>query len=275
MTDAVLLGPGDAPGLSVMTWNVRRLLPVTRPGSPDSWERRRGPLREVLQRARPHVLGVQEALPQQVDWVAASLGHEWVGRGRDADGGGEHCAVFHDPARLRLERWQQFALSRTPDAPGSRSWGAPWPRVFVVAEFADLVTGARFRVVNTHLDPLSPWSRARSARLLREVALGTRHPFASPLPTLVMGDMNASPRSRAYRLLTAGLVDTWDASTPEWSTFSHYRAPREGSRIDWILATPDVEVERTAIAAVRPGGIAPSDHEPVQAIVRLPSSSAR
>jgi len=274
MTDAPVLGPGTAPVLHVMTWNVRRPVPWARPGSPDRWERRRDALRTVLIRERPALLGVQEAVTEQVEWIAASLGAEWVGRGRDADGGGEHCALFYDPARLSLDRWDQYALSRTPSIPGSRAWGALWPRVFTVAEFTDSVTGTRFRVVNTHLDHLSPRSRRRSAELLREVVRGAWPPFDSPLPTLVMGDANADGRSPAHRILTTVLLDSWDAAalraTPAWRTYSGYSPPRRGERIDWLLVTPDIAVDAVAVTAVRPGGVAPSDHEPVQALLRLP-----
>jgi endonuclease/exonuclease/phosphatase family metal-dependent hydrolase len=277
MTEAAVLGPAALPALHVMTWNVRRLLPSTRPGSPDRWERRRGALRAVLERERPTVLGVQEALIDQVEWIAASLGAEWVGRGRDADGGGEHCALFYDPARLRLERWEQHALSRTPGVPGSRSWGGLWPRVFVVAEFTDIAVWRRFRVVNTHLDPLSARSRRRSAELLGglvgEAGRAAPVPVDPPLPTLLLGDFNAGTNSLPHRILAEALVDTWDAAasraTPAWRTFSRFRSPRPGDRIDWVLATPDVVVDVAAVTAARPGGVAPSDHEPVHALVRL------
>jgi endonuclease/exonuclease/phosphatase family metal-dependent hydrolase len=279
MTDAAVLGPAAPPALHVMTWNVRVRLPVVRPGSPDRWDRRRGALRGLLERERPTILGVQEALPDQVEWIADSLGARWLGRGRNADGGGEHCAVFYDPERLRLERWEQYALSETPDVAGSRSWGNPWPRVAVVAEFTDGATGARFRVVNTHLDPLSPRSRRRSAEALLEVARGRRAPFACPLPTLLMGDFNAGTRSPAHRILAEELADTWDAAesrvTPAWRSHSGYRGPRQGDRIDWLLATPDIAVESAAVSAARPGGVAPSDHEPVHALVRLPAGLSR
>jgi endonuclease/exonuclease/phosphatase family metal-dependent hydrolase len=275
MTEAAVLGPGDPPALSVMTWNIRRLLPWTRRRSPDRWERRREVMRTVLQRERPTVLGVQEALREQLVWLAPSLGYAWVGTGREIDGTGEHCAVLYDPARLGLERWGQYALSRTPEIPGSRSWGNPWFRIFVVAEFTDAGTGSRFRVVNTHLDPLSSRSRRESARLLRLVARGGWHPFDTPLPTFVMGDANAKPGSPEYRTLADGLVDAWPAApvrlSPAWRTYSGYRAPRTGKRIDWLFATPDVAIEAAAINATRVDGVAASDHEPVQALVRLPS----
>ena len=273
MTDPALLGPATPPALSVMTWNVRRRLPLARRSSPDRWDRRRDAVRAVLQTERPTVLGVQEALPEQVEWIAASLGARWVGRGRDADGGGEHCALFYDPDRLTLERWRQYALSDTPTVAGSRSWGNPWPRVFVVADFTDAATGAGFRVVNMHLDPLSGRSRRRSAELLRDVARGTWPPLGAPRPTLLMGDANAGVGSPAHRILTEALVDSWDAAgtraSPAWRTYSGFRPPRQGDRIDWLLATPEVEIDVAGINAARPGGVALSVHEAVQAILRL------
>jgi endonuclease/exonuclease/phosphatase family metal-dependent hydrolase len=279
MTDTPVLGPAAPPVLHAMTWNVRRRMRFARPGGPDRWQRRRGALRTVLQRERPTVLGVQEALPEQVEWIAESLGGEWLGRGRDAGGGGEHCAVFYDPSRLRLERWAQFALSATPTVPGSRWRGALWPRIFVVAEFTDAATGTRFRVVNTHLDPLSRRSRTRSAELLREVGRGSWPPFASPLPTIVMGDFNAKTDSAAHRILTESLSDAWAAAasraTPAWRSYSRYSAPAPGDRIDWLLTTPDIAVDAVAVTAARPGGTAPSDHEPVHALLRLPARGSR
>ncbi|WP_210506196.1 endonuclease/exonuclease/phosphatase family protein [Naasia sp. SYSU D00057] len=260
-----------------MTWNVRRPVPTLRRNSPDRWERRRSVVRAVLQQARPSLLGVQEAVPEQLAWIAESTGAEWIGRGRSRDGGGEHCAVLYDPSRLRVLRWEQHALSRTPAVAGSRSWGSALPRVFVVADFADRATGIAFRVINTHLDHVSPLARRRSAELLRRVARARWGTWRDPLPTVLLGDANASTRSVAFRILTVDLADAWTAaarrSTPEWGTRSAYRPPRPGRRIDWILASPDIAVDDVAIAAVRIDGRAGSDHDPVQAVLRLPARS--
>jgi endonuclease/exonuclease/phosphatase family metal-dependent hydrolase len=270
-----VLGPVPPPALSVMTWNVRRPVPTLRAGSPDRWEGRRSVLRTALVRTAPTLLGVQEALPAQLDWIAGSVGAEWVGRGRDRDGGGEACAILYDPARLRVTRWDQYALSRTPAVAGSRGWGAAWPRVLVVADFVDTATGAAFRVLNTHLDHLSPLARRRSAELVRRVARARWGTWRDPLPTVVLGDANTGLQSVPGRILTTDLVDAWTAaarrSSPEWRTRSAYRAPRPGRRIDWILVSPDIAVDDVAIAAVRVDGRAGSDHEPVQAVLRLPA----
>ena len=71
--------------------------------------------------------------------------------------------------------------------------------------------------------------------------------------------------------------DTWlaaaDRLTPQWGTFGHYTRPTPGGkRIDFILAGPGVTVLRTGINAVRFSGLAASDHEPVQAVLRADTS---
>jgi endonuclease/exonuclease/phosphatase family metal-dependent hydrolase len=274
-----VVGPAVAPDLHVMTYNVRRRLPTALCGRSDRWRARAPLLAGLIAAERPTVLGLQEALADQTAVVVSALGPRYssVGAGRDADGGGEATPVVFDSERLELVDWRQLALSRTPLVAGSRSWGAPWPRILVEALFRDRATGAQFRVVNTHLDAVSPRSRLESARMIaRLVGEGGSG------PAIVMGDANAPVGSAPYRALTggqagggAGLRDTWRSAgrrlTPEWRTYSGYRAPRLGGRrMDWLLVTPDVDVRAAAINAARFDGFAASDHEPVQALLRFP-----
>jgi endonuclease/exonuclease/phosphatase family metal-dependent hydrolase len=276
MTDAALIGPVPAPELHVMTYNIRRRLPHVTPVSPDRWSTR-GPLvRRILAAEQPTIVGVQEALADQVDDVADALGsrYRWIGFGRNPSGRGERCPIFYDDERLELRQWRQFALSSTPEIAGSRSWGNLVRRVVVTADFTDRATGARVLASNTHLDHLSTRSRLESARYL--VARATAASAADPEATIVLtGDVNADVDSAVYRRLTEGgvLRDTWETAsarlTPQWGTFSNYRRLRRGGkRIDLILVGPGVVVERTGINAVRFDGAAASDHEPVQAVIR-------
>ncbi len=272
MTDNSLIGQVHAPGLHIMTWNIRRPMPNVRPGSPDRWSRRRPLVRRLLETERPTLLGVQEAVGGQLDIIAESLGPEfaWVGRGREVDGTGEHCAIFHDTTRLRVVEWAQLALSDSPQIAGSRSWGNLVPRVVVRATIEDLSTGTTFIAMNTHLDHLSRRSRIRSAQFIGELRR------AATLPVIVMGDANTPAGSAPYRLLTdgAGLRDSWPTAdrrlTQEWGTFSHYRPPKDGGRrIDWILVSSDIDVAAAGINVARFEGAAASDHEPMQAILRF------
>ena len=266
------IGRAAAPDLHAMTFNVRRRLPDALARRADRWQTRAPALARLLAAERPTVLGLQESLAGQTEFVVAALGPDYaaVGRGRDADGGGEACPIVVDTARIEVLGWRQLALSRTPEVAGSRSWGAPWPRILLEARLRDRATGIRFRVVNTHLDALSGRARLASARMIAGIV-------GDGGPAIVLGDANAPVGSAPYRALTGagGLVDTWTAAaarlTPEWRTYSGYRAPRVGGRrIDWVLVTPGTEVRAAAINAARIDGVAASDHEPVQALLRFP-----
>jgi len=275
MTDTALVGAVAAPDLHVMSFNIRRRVPTLRPGSPDRWETRKRLVRRLLAAEQPTLLGVQEGLIDQVDFVAEALGphYRWVGHGRHAAGHDEHNPIFFDTRRLELTAWRQHALSATPEIAGSRSWGNITRRVVVSAEFTDSATGGRVLAANTHFDHLSRRSRQNSAAFLLELVRSAR--VTEPDATIVVtGDLNSSVKTAVYRDLTAvgRLVDSWDAAaerlTPAWGTFSGYGPRRrDGPRIDFVFVGPGVRVQRAAINAARFDGRAASDHEPVQAVL--------
>lgn len=271
MTTSALIGARTAPDLHVMTFNIRRrMVSMSRP-SPDGWSHRRPAIRRLLATEQPALLGVQEALFEQATFVAESLGPQYrrIGRGRNADRRGEGCPMFYDSTRLKLVDWRQHALSDTPDAAGSRSWGNFTPRIVVSASFSDRVTGVQFRAFNTHFDQFSRKARIRSAEFINNLV------DASPLPAIVTGDFNTSVGTEPYSVITSDrLQDAWVTAdkrlTDAWGTFPNYRAPQlDRKRIDWILASKTVLVTEAATNPTRYGGVAASDHLPVQAVVRF------
>ncbi|MEB8324664.1 endonuclease/exonuclease/phosphatase family protein [Dietzia kunjamensis] len=266
-----VIGRVGAPGIHIMSWNIRRPVPAPLTRVADRWTARAPRVRALLSAEQPTVLCAQEVVAEQIRDVRDGLGRRFghLGRGRGASGGGEACPIFYDTTRLDLLGWDQSALSDTPGRPGSMSWGNLFPRVLVSAHFRDRATGHELLVLNTHLDPLSRGSRVRSARAVRELLA------ACDVPALVAGDLNAGPSDAAVRELLAdgSLVDSWVAAesrrTDLWGTYAAYREPRRGgTRIDWILATSRVRVTDAAINPLRYGGGWPSDHLPVQAVVR-------
>jgi len=267
-----LIGPVEAPGLHVMTYNIRRRLPKLLPRNPDQWTHRQPLMRRLLAAEQPALLGVQEALFTQARFVRQALGEHYrsIGFGREKNTGGEGCPIFYDSRRLQVVEWRQTALSDAPNVPGSTSWGNRTPRIVVEAIFRDLATGIQFQAVNTHLDHRSRLSRLRSADALRSIVQATPH------PTIMTGDFNTDADTDPYDQLTGHglLFDTWDAAeerlTQVWGTFPNYGPPRhDRKRIDWILATPGITAVQAGINVTRYEGGWPSDHAPVQAVVRL------
>ncbi|MEO7123195.1 MAG: endonuclease/exonuclease/phosphatase family protein [Lacisediminihabitans sp.] len=275
MPDTALIGPVAAPGLHVMSYNIRRRMPHLSPWSPDRWVYRRPFVKRLLEIEQPALLGVQEALFEQASFVRHSLGRHYrsIGYGREVNRGGEGCPIYYDSTRLRVLEWRQTALSDTPDVPGSVSWGNRTPRLVVDATMLDLVTDIRFQAVNTHLDNYSRVARLRSADELRRIVSD------SPLPTIITGDFNTDAETEPYEELTGHglLLDTWDTAerrlTEAWGSFPNYRPPKhERKRIDWILTTPYVSVLSVGINVAQYAGGWPSDHAAVQAVVRLPEN---
>ena len=73
--------------LSVMSFNIR--LPAESDGV-DYWETRKPLAVRMLREQQPDVIGLQELVKAQADYLARELPqYAWFGRGREADGGGE------------------------------------------------------------------------------------------------------------------------------------------------------------------------------------------
>lgn len=265
-----LIGPVAAPGLHIMSFNIRRRLGVLAWPAADGWATRAPRLRALLTAERPSLLAAQEVLPSQLVVLKDALGSSYrhIGHGRGADSQGEGCPIVYDATRLELGEWSQLALSDSPDVAGSTSWGNSVPRIVVRAAFRDVATDARFVVLNTHLDPFSFRSRMRAAEQIRAWAA------RESCSVIVTGDLNSRPHSRPVAALlgTDSLRDAWDTAltrlTPAWGTYGGYRPARaNGARIDAILVSPGVRVNRIGINAAPVNGGWPSDHLPVQAVV--------
>ena len=259
-----------APRLDVMTFNLR----YASSAEPDSWADRRPVMRELLRRARPHVIGTQEGLYQQLLDIETGLGphYDWIGTGREGGSRDESTAVYYDTRRLAPVEHYTFWLSDTPEVIRSNTWGAAFPRIVTWVRFRDLAEGGgEFYVANTHFDQKSQYARERSATLLvKRIA-----EFDRRLPVVVTGDFNAyAHKNPAYdTLVGSGLVDTWDAAEhrgPQYATFHGYhRLKPDGDRIDWILTSPGVTTHRATMDTFSMHGQFPSDHLPVQVSLSL------
>ncbi|MFK0119669.1 endonuclease/exonuclease/phosphatase family protein [Streptomyces sp. NPDC090994] len=260
----------DAGPLEVMSFNLR----FASTAEPNSWAARRPVTRALLRHERPHVIGTQEGLYQQVRDIEADLGasYDWIGTGRAGGSRDEFMAVYYDTRRLAPLEYDHFWLSDTPDVIGSNTWGGGSIRMVTWVRFRDLRDGGReFCFLDTHLDNASQNARARAAALIAQRIGG----LDASLPLVVTGDFNVAAHGNPVydTMLGAGLVDSWDVAAERsalYATFHGYRplAPG-GDRIDWILTTPGVTVHRAAINTYSRDGQFPSDHLPVQASLTL------
>ncbi|MEV3935849.1 endonuclease/exonuclease/phosphatase family protein [Glycomyces sp. NPDC049804] len=266
-----LLGPVEPPLLHVMTYNLKS----ASGRAPHSWWRRRPLVKAVLENELPSVICTQEGRFRQLLELRDDLdGYDWVHLGRGGGSRSEATAILWDAARLSPLEYDHLWLSKHPNVIGSRNWGSGTIRMLTWVHLEDRVTGRRFYVVDNHFDHRSEKARRKGAGIL----LRTVERFLDPV--IVAGDFNCGPDSATYRALTGGgLEDTWETAaeraTPDWATYNRWRPePVEGpTRMDWILARPSedcgVEVHRVGVNAYTEGGLTPSDHWPVQAVLRL------
>ncbi|MBD3002905.1 endonuclease/exonuclease/phosphatase family protein [Streptomyces sp. 5-10] len=264
------IAPADGPRLAVMTFNLR----YASDAEPNSWGQRRPVMRELLRRARPHLLGTQEGLYGQLRDIAHDLGqrYSWIGTGRMGGSRDEFMAVFYDTERLEPMEYDHFWLSDTPNVIGSNTWGGAVVRMVTWVRFHDRHTGEEFYALNTHLDHRSQNARERSAALITERLGG----LDSALPRIVTGDFNVAAHGNPVydAMLNGGtLVDTWDTAErrgPLYGTF-HGFGPLvpDGDRIDWILTSPGVRTRHAVIDTYARDGQFPSDHLPVRTVLEL------
>ena len=263
------------PPLAIGTFNIRYDNPAD---GANRWSRREALVVGVLEEG--DLWGLQEALPSQVEAIAAALpGFGVVSRTRERDPrAGEACPILYRRDRLALDADDHgtFWLSETPDEPGSRAWDAALPRIATWARFTTR-DGRALYLFNAHFDHRGEVARRESARVLLARIAARAHPED---PVLVVGDLNAGPASDAVRALLAStaprLVDAWRAanpSAPEQPTFNGWRDRCEGARIDWILASDALAIDACAIDLRKSGGRWPSDHAPV--VARLTPAAAR
>ena len=263
---------GSAEELHVMTYNLR----FASDTPPNSWPERRPVMRSQLLRAQPDLIGTQEGLFSQLQDIEADLParYDSIGLGRDGGSRGEFMMIFYDTTRLRPLEFDHYWLSDTPDVIGSQTWEGCCPRMVTWARFLDLQTETEFYAVNTHFEAFSAETRELSALLLRD-----RLPDFDPeLPVVVTGDFNeaAGPGGTVFDILVSDgpFVDTWDTAKQRselFGTFHGFGTPTPGgSRIDWVLTSPDVSTSSAVINTFERDGQFPSDHLPVEATVRLP-----
>jgi endonuclease/exonuclease/phosphatase family metal-dependent hydrolase len=271
--------PGPAGGLRASSGPVRVMSFNIRYGTADdgenAWSRRRDLVVETIRSFDPDVLGLQEALRDQLDELATALpGYAEIGVGRD-DGArkGEYAAILFRSERFAPIDSGTFWLSDEPGSPGSATWGNRIPRVCTWVTLRDRRSGAETLVLNTHLDHESAVSRERAAAMIASRADAVR----AGREIVVTGDFNAPPDSRPLATLRAtagttppGLRDAFAVAHPDSAdpgTFHGFEGIATGGRIDAILVSGGWQVREAGVIRASREGRYPSDHFPVTAIL--------
>ena len=260
--------------VKVMSFNIR--YGTARDGE-NHWSKRHQLVRETIDIFDPDLLGVQEALPFQCEYLQEHFPeYDFFGRGRQTEPNqGEFCAIFFRRSRFEKREGGHFWLSETPEQAGSRGWDAALPRMVTWVRLRDQSSGQEFVFANTHYDHRGVLARKKSSEVIRSWISSQ-----VDVPIVLTGDFNAAVGSDPYNALLdadantrSKLIDSYRSihrqTRSDEGTFGAWTGKRDGPRIDWILTSPEFSTLNASINYHNDSARFPSDHFPVQTVIRI------
>lgn len=272
--------PAQPKFMRIMSFNIRY---GTAKDGDDAWDKRKTFLADTVKAFDPDLLGTQEVLHAQAEYLKEALpGYGFVGRARD-DGKekGEYSPIMYRKARFDPTDSGQFWLSETPNEVGSKGWDAALPRICTWVLLKDKATGGAVLYFNSHWDHIGKVARRESGKLMRrrieQQTAKTKETGGGALSVVVTGDFNSTEDTDAYKALLGEdgaaprLLDSYREAhaerKPDEASFHSFTGKRQGSRIDFILHSPDWAAARSDIDYTAKDGRYPSDHFPVTAVL--------
>ncbi len=258
--------------IRVMTYNIR-LDAKSDEERGWGWNQRREYLCNLIRFINPDLLGVQEAMYNQMEFMEKQLiGYKWIGKGRnDGDKAGEFSAIFYKTDKFELLQSGTFWLSETPEIAGSKGWDAAYTRVCTWGKFKQKSTGKLTFVFNTHFDHIGVTARKESALLIMKKM---KELGASEF-CILLGDFNSNPKSEAYQTFvntsksnTNSLLDcsllAKDVKIQLPYTFTGFDVCKTTPElIDFVFVNKPTEVLNYVTLPVSVGQNYISDHQPV------------
>jgi endonuclease/exonuclease/phosphatase family metal-dependent hydrolase len=250
--------------LKLMSYNIR--LDVASDGL-NAWPVRKDFFASQIQFYEPDIMGVQEAMPNQVLDLEQMLPHyNQVGIGREGVGKGESSNIFYKKEKLKVITTNTFWLSETPDAI-SKGWDAACHRVCTIALFQDISSKRKFWIFNTHLDHIGEQARANGIKLI----LSKIEQYnTDQYPVVFMGDFNLEPNDKSIVALKMQMNDASEISLQKPfgpnGTFNNFEFDKPVSkRIDYIFISKEakLEIKKYAVLSDSKDLRYPSDHFPV------------
>lgn len=245
----------------IMTYNIR----LDFAGDGDNrWDNRKEMLAGQVLFHEPDFLGVQEALPNQMQYLDSMLtAYSFIGVGREGGDKGEYSAIFYNSNKYKVLEQSTFWLSETPDNP-SKGWDAAYNRICTYGLFQNTQTKQKLWVFNTHFDHIGNEARLKSTGLILQKI---KELNKAGLPFVLMGDFNLESDSEGIQLLSTELGDSKMIAAmafgPE-GTFNAFEFHKPVTkRIDYIFVPKSTKVSKYAVLSDNNNCRYPSDHFPV------------
>lgn len=294
-----LSGCSDSPDQTdIITFNIRY---DNSADGINAWPFRREMVVSFLKDEAPALIGLQEVLWHQFEYIDSALtGYGSLAAGRnDGRRSGEMAPLFYrdDLFSSGSSGSGTFWLSPTPDIAGSIGWGAVLPRIVTWSSLTLKSTGEEIFFFNTHFSHMSDSARQMSAGVLMEEVAR----IAGEAKFIITGDFNMVPGSLPWKVISEGGAEdsfnvTAEKPVGEVSTFNGFREPAAeepalgrlieqtgggsasgglsepaggGRRIDYVFVSPGMEVVKHRTERVKQDSVYISDHWPVIVTLKL------
>jgi endonuclease/exonuclease/phosphatase family metal-dependent hydrolase len=253
--------PDATVALRVMTYNVHRCVGIDRLLSPQR-------IAQVIASCHPDIVALQE-----LDVKRARSGHvdqaEVIARDLGMD------VHFFPALRIMEELYGDAILSRWParlvkagPLPGLTRLPRFEPRGALWSEIT--IDGVDIQIINTHLGLFGAERVLQTNTLLSAGWLD--HPDCRD-PVILAGDFNATPRSRAYRKLTARLRDAQRTPAVRRPSVT-FPTRLPALRLDHLFVSRSVDVTAASTIRTTLARLA-SDHFPLVADITVPALAGR
>lgn len=279
--------PNPPTNIKVMSFNIRY---DTESDGIYRWDNRKEFVLDVIKNFSPDLLGIQEAMMSQVNYLKLNLS-DYYGFGiKTAENiDQQDSLLFVKKDRFNIVDEKHFWMSKTPEVPYSNNFDKPMfsapynRRTISCVTLFDKINHNEIFFCNTHWNGEPRWTDQAS-----ELTKRIFEKFGKDTNILV-GDFNAFPfsynswptspewivgfRGQAYDMLTSFLVDGfkklnpnntqpsgcgWASDCPEFDN---------DYRVDWILHSKNLITCKSEILIERRNGVPASDHFPVISVL--------
>ncbi len=251
------------------------------------WDLRKDLAMKLIKDSGATIIGVQELLPKRrIDVQNLLTNYTVLGWGRykgAKPNSDEHSDIIIKNDNADVDFYKTFWLSNKTIDDVSRAYYAFFPRICTVAEVNVKSLNQSIRVFNTHFDHICGMARVLGVNIILRTMSELNQ--KSPMPTILMGDMNARPTSKPIRILRENrhpydnvhLTDVYSYCNPGSIKNTHHGFNKKGllawlidrAPIDYIFVSDEFEVLDAYVDRSNENGRYPSDHFPIVATLRL------
>ena len=241
--------------LKIMSFNIQQ-------PNGTNWDARKANVASIFNTTQADVVGTQEAVNYQRDYIAQQTGYAWFGTGRDGGDNGEGSWIYYKANKYTLDTANSgsFWMSNTPTVPSS--FGGSYNRICTYVHLIEKSSGKGFYLFNAHFPtPDLPDARLKSMKLLTQRMNSRAIPSD---PVYATGDFNSNETDATTVWMKNGsdnpikCRDTYRDVNPTGSVntgfgtkYDYIYCPNDAKYVSlssWVISSP-VGSDHFAIAA--------------------------